>query len=220
MDKSSPSFVSLYPPSLPRCATCWLSVPAGPPGVGLLYGHLHGRTRLWRIRAHLSGPHERAGTPRAGRSPGAETAYVPNGTTLRQRREAGRLRQWGLESGGYILFLGRFSPEKNCDFLVRAYEQMDTPVKLVLAGGRSFRGIRPGAPPAPERSDSRSVSGEALDELLTNAMLFVLLLRSGRPFPGAARCHGSRCLRPGQRYPRESRTGRRVGLHLPAGRPE
>ena len=85
--------------------------------------------------------------------------------------------EMGLEFGAYILFLGRFSPEKNCDLLVQAYEQMDTPVKLVLAGGSSYsdgyvtqlRG---------HRSDRIAfldwVSGEALDELLTHAMLFVL----------------------------------------------
>jgi glycosyltransferase involved in cell wall biosynthesis len=106
-----------------------------------------------------------------------ETAYVPNGTTLRQRRAAARLQECGLEPGKYILFLGRFSVEKNCDLLIRAYEQMDTPVKLVLAGGSSHseaysRGLRQ------HQSDKVRildwVSGEALDELLTNAMLFVL----------------------------------------------
>jgi len=108
---------------------------------------------------------------------GAEPAYVPNGTSLRQRRAGGRLREWGLESGAYILFLGRFSPEKNCDLLIQAYEQMDTAVKLVLAGGSSHsdayvKRLRQ------HQSDRVRVldwvSGEALDELLTNAMLFVL----------------------------------------------
>jgi glycosyltransferase involved in cell wall biosynthesis len=108
---------------------------------------------------------------------GTETSYVPNGTTLRQRRMAGRLQEWGLVPGGYILFLGRFSPEKNCELLIQAYEQMNTPVKLVLAGGPSHsqayvRRLRQ------YQSDRIRVldwvSGEALDELLTNAMLFVL----------------------------------------------
>ena len=108
---------------------------------------------------------------------GRETEYVPNGTTLRPCHAAGRLHEWGVEAGGYILFLGRFSPEKNCDLLIRAYEQMDTPVKLVLAGGSSHseaytRQLRQ------HQSDKIRVldwvSGEALDELLTNAMLFVL----------------------------------------------
>ena len=108
---------------------------------------------------------------------GAEAVYVPNGTTLKQRREGSRLREWGLEPGSYILFLGRFSPEKNCDLLIQAYEQMDTPVRLVLAGGSSHsdayvKGLRQ------HQSDKVRildwVSGEALDELLTNAMIFVL----------------------------------------------
>ncbi len=108
---------------------------------------------------------------------GTETAYVPNGTTLRQRRTARRLQEWGLEPGGYILFLGRFSPEKNCELLMRAYEQMDTPVKLVLAGGSSHSDAY--AKRLRQHQSDRIrvldwVSGEALDELLTNAMLFVL----------------------------------------------
>lgn len=108
---------------------------------------------------------------------GTETAYVPNGTILRQRRAAGRLHDWGLEPGGYILFLGRFSPEKNCDLLIQAYEQMDTPVKLVLAGGSSHSEAYTKRLCQHQSDRVRVldwVSGEALDELLTNAMLFVL----------------------------------------------
>ena len=108
---------------------------------------------------------------------GAEPAYVPNGTSLRQRRAAGRLRQWDLESGRYILFLGRFSPEKNCDLLIRAYEQMDTPVKLVFAGGSSHSDAYANQLRQHQSDRIRVlewVSGDALDELLTNAMLSVL----------------------------------------------
>jgi glycosyltransferase involved in cell wall biosynthesis len=108
---------------------------------------------------------------------GAEPVYVPNGTTLRQRRKGERLRDWDLEPGKYILFLGRFSPEKNCDLLIRAYEQMDTPVKLVLAGGSSHSDRYAKKMRAHQSENIRIldwVSGEALDELLTNAMLFVL----------------------------------------------
>jgi len=48
--------------------------------------------------------------------------YVPNGTTVRQRRSTSRLSEWGLTAGKYILFLGRFSPEKNCHLLIEAFE--------------------------------------------------------------------------------------------------
>lgn len=108
---------------------------------------------------------------------GAQTIYVPNGTSLRRRVRTGHLDEWGLTPGGYILFLGRFSPEKNCDLLIDAYERIDTSVKLVLAGGSSHsdqyaNGLR-------ERQSNRIrvldwVSGDALEELLTNAMLLAL----------------------------------------------
>ncbi len=108
---------------------------------------------------------------------GAGTMYIPNGTELRERAPVRYLPQWGLQAGTYVLFLGRFSPEKNCDLLIRAFEGIETDVKLVLAGGSSHsdeyvRELR-------RHQNSRIVlldwvHGEALDELLTNAMLFVL----------------------------------------------
>lgn len=107
----------------------------------------------------------------------AQTTYVPNGTTLRKRSIDSGLAAWGLKSQQYILYLGRFSPEKNCHLLIDAYKKLQTTVKLVFAGG-------------PSHSDSYAaelrrhqsdrilfldwVSGAPFDTLLTNAMLFVL----------------------------------------------
>ena len=107
----------------------------------------------------------------------AETLYVPNGGVLRERRSPDKILDWGLSPGKYILFLGRFSPEKGCHLLVEAYEQLDTDIKLVMAGASSYcddysRQLRSHANERIMMLDW--VSGEALDELLTNAMLFVL----------------------------------------------
>jgi glycosyltransferase involved in cell wall biosynthesis len=107
----------------------------------------------------------------------AVTTYVPNGTMLRERRQPVHLKTWGLDPGRYILFLGRFSPEKNCELLIEAYKKLDTTVKLVLAGGSSYTDEY--ADRLRDHGDDRIcmldwVSGEALEELLTNAMLFVL----------------------------------------------
>jgi glycosyltransferase involved in cell wall biosynthesis len=108
---------------------------------------------------------------------GVETSYVPNGGLLRERRVPDKISDWGLEPGKYILFLGRFSPEKGCHVLVEAYEQLDTDVKLVMAGASSYcddysRRLRAHASERIKMLDW--VSGEDLDELLTNAMIFVL----------------------------------------------
>jgi glycosyltransferase involved in cell wall biosynthesis len=103
--------------------------------------------------------------------------YVPNGGVLRDRSEPRYTFEWGLEPGNYVLFLGRFSPEKGCHLLIDAFEQLDTDVKLVIAGGSSYcddysRRLRTHASDRIRILDW--ISGEALDELLTNAMIFVL----------------------------------------------
>ena len=108
---------------------------------------------------------------------GKEALYVPNGGVRRERKEPQKILEWALEPGKYVLFLGRFSPEKGCHLLVDAFEQVDADAKLVMAGASSYcdeysRELR-------EHAGERIrmlewVSGETLDELLTNAMIFVL----------------------------------------------
>jgi glycosyltransferase involved in cell wall biosynthesis len=108
---------------------------------------------------------------------GAETSYVPNGGLLRDRRLPEKILDLGLEPGKYVLFLGRFSPEKGCHLLIEAYETLNTNVALVMAGASSYcddysRQLRAHASVRVKMLDW--VSGEFLDELLTNAMIFVL----------------------------------------------
>jgi glycosyltransferase involved in cell wall biosynthesis len=107
----------------------------------------------------------------------AMTSYVPNGGVLRDRRSPDKILDYGLEPGNYILFLGRFSPEKGCHLLVEAHEQLNTGVTLVMAGASSYCGdysqqLRTRAGARVKILDW--VSGPFLDELLTNAMIFVL----------------------------------------------
>ena len=108
---------------------------------------------------------------------GIEAFYVPNGGVLRERCEPRKLLEWGIEPQNYALFLGRFSPEKGCHLLVEAFEQLDTDVKLVMAGASSYcdnysRELRTHASDSVRMLDW--VAGDTLDELLTNAMIFVL----------------------------------------------
>jgi len=108
---------------------------------------------------------------------GTEAFYVPNGGVMREWREPRKILEWGLDPGNYILFLGRFSPEKGCHLLVEAFEQLNTDVKLVMAGASSYcdaysKELRTHASGRIRMLDW--VSGETLDELITNAMIFVL----------------------------------------------
>ena len=108
---------------------------------------------------------------------GIEAFYVPNGGVLRERTQPRKILEFGIEPGNYVLFLGRFSPEKGCHLLVEAFEQIDTDAKLVMAGASSYcdeysRQLRTHASDRIRMLDW--VSGATLDELITNAMLFVL----------------------------------------------
>jgi glycosyltransferase involved in cell wall biosynthesis len=108
---------------------------------------------------------------------GVQTSFVPNGTLIRKRSSSSRIEDWGLESGKYILFLGRLSPEKNCHLLIEAYEKLKPATKLVVAGGSSYSDSYAARLRAHQSEQIRIldwVAGEALDELLTNACLFVL----------------------------------------------
>jgi glycosyltransferase involved in cell wall biosynthesis len=126
------------------------------------------QTRQWSCRALQS--HFREGYD-------AETHYIPNGAGLREPSQTERLLSWGIEKAQYVLFLGRFSPEKNCHLLVDAFERIDTSVKLVLAGGAASgdayaRELRRHACDRIRLLDY--VSGDDFEALLSNAMLFVL----------------------------------------------
>jgi glycosyltransferase involved in cell wall biosynthesis len=107
----------------------------------------------------------------------AATLYVPNGAVAIERREPRQILDWGLRPEQYILYLGRFSREKNCHLLMRAFEQAGLSCQLVLAGGAGYadayaQELRQHASEQVRLLDY--VAGDALAELLTNAMLFVL----------------------------------------------
>lgn len=106
-----------------------------------------------------------------------EAIYVPNGATFARRSSCSQLREWKLEPDKYVLFLGRFSPEKNCHLLINAFEMLDTDMMLVLAGGSSHSDAYVETLLQHKSDKIRFlpwVSGNALEELLSNAAVFVL----------------------------------------------
>ena len=88
-----------------------------------------------------------------------------------------KLVDWGLIPDNYVLFLGRFSPEKNCHLLINAFKNLRTDMKLVLAGGSSHSDSYETSLRRHESDQIRFlpwVSGDNLEELLSNAAVFVL----------------------------------------------
>jgi len=126
---------------------------------------------------------------------GREAVYIPNGVVpVEPPRSAKLIKDFGIEPGHYILFLGRLVPEKGCHDLIAAYLDSGIDLPLVVAGGSSHSdkyawelkrmaeagaradGTAGGSPgPAAGRVIfTGNVEGELLTQLSGHAGLFVL----------------------------------------------
>ena len=111
---------------------------------------------------------------------GRETKLIPNGVSLAAPRTAAVIKnEYGLEQNGYILYLGRITPEKGIHYLVEAYQQLATNKKLVIAGGVSdsdgyFSELKDMAEENSNIVFTGFVQGQMLEELYSNAYLYVL----------------------------------------------
>lgn len=111
---------------------------------------------------------------------GRETRFIPNGVNRPELRAARQIAaKFGLEKDSYILFLGRLVPEKGIRYLVEAFKKVKTDKMLVIAGGSSDTESFMEELKELAKSDERIlftgfVQGEILDELYSNAYLYIL----------------------------------------------
>jgi glycosyltransferase involved in cell wall biosynthesis len=62
--------------------------------------------------------------------------FIPYGSEVKEPpADDTILRKLGVTSGNYFLFVGRFIPDKGVHLLVKAFESVQTAMKLVLVGG-------------------------------------------------------------------------------------
>lgn len=115
---------------------------------------------------------------------GRQVIYIQNGVTIPEIVAPHDITQrWNLTGRDYLLFMGRFTPEKRVDWLIRAF--LDVPaadrgeLKLVLAGDSSgtdqyVSRLRKLAEGRQEIIFTGYVSGSVKQELLSNAFGYVL----------------------------------------------
>jgi glycosyltransferase involved in cell wall biosynthesis len=60
--------------------------------------------------------------------------YIPNGINEATPLKANLIKKLGAKENNYILFLGRISREKGIHHLIKAYQQLDTSMQLVIVG--------------------------------------------------------------------------------------
>lgn len=109
-----------------------------------------------------------------------EAVYIPNGIQNPVIRKPSVIKDlYGLEKESYILFLARIVPEKGLHYLIEAYNKINTDKKLVIAGDCKY------AEEYGEKIEKMCeenknivltgfVEGEALYELFSNAVIYVL----------------------------------------------
>lgn len=109
-----------------------------------------------------------------------DTTFIPNGVIKPQTREANIIKErYGLNKDEYICTLSRLTEEKGIHYLIEAYQQIKTDKKLVIAGDTSdtddyVKRLKEMAKDNPNIIFTGFVSGNLLDELYSNAYLYIL----------------------------------------------
>jgi len=115
---------------------------------------------------------------------GREVTYIPNGVNIPQRKLPGRIikEKYGLNGEDYLLWMGRLTPEKRVDWLIKAFKEIKGKIpnlKLVIAGGSSatdeyVRELKKLAENDKRIIFTGYIVGKEKEELLSNAFLFIL----------------------------------------------
>lgn len=109
-----------------------------------------------------------------------ETVFIPNGVNRPTLHSPQLIKEkYGLDKDEYILFLGRLVPEKGITYLVKAFREVTTDKKLVIAGGSSDTDTFMQELKKLAEGDDRIVftgfvQGQMLEELYSNAYVYTL----------------------------------------------
>ena len=108
-----------------------------------------------------------------------ETKFIPNGVNRPEIREVREIAKYGLEKDSYVLYLGRIVPEKGEHYLIKAWKEIETDKKLVIAGGISDtvgygKKLKDLAAGDDRIIFTGFVQGRMLEELYSNAFIYCL----------------------------------------------
>ncbi len=108
-----------------------------------------------------------------------ETVFIPNGINVKNGSSAiDQLEPLGLKPREFLLFANRIVPEKGGHDLIKAFNEIDTHMKLVIAGGARYQDTYYEELKSMANPDkvvfTGHASGDLLDQLFKHSYLFVL----------------------------------------------
>lgn len=108
-----------------------------------------------------------------------KSVYIPNGVEpVSPSSSTSYLNSIGIKPHNYVLAVGRITPEKGFEYLIRAMEIIPTEIKLVIAGGIDHKSDYykqlNNSTLGKRLIFTGYVDGEPLQELYAHARLFVL----------------------------------------------
>jgi len=110
---------------------------------------------------------------------GLQARYIPTGATVKEHTPAQLILEWGLQPRQYVLFASRLVREKGAHYLIPAFKKLQSSgMKLVIAGDAVGEEAYKAELRQMAGGDDRIlfpgfVEGQALDELFSNAALYV-----------------------------------------------
>lgn len=110
---------------------------------------------------------------------GRESIYIPTGINSPQLEEPNLIKQYGVNGDDYILFAARLVQEKGAHYLIEAYKDLRTDLKLVIAGDALHEEDYKSKLYKIAQGNKNIIftgfaTGKLLNELFSNCYLFVL----------------------------------------------
>jgi glycosyltransferase involved in cell wall biosynthesis len=108
---------------------------------------------------------------------GVNVYYLPTGINKVKLRGPQRILEYGLDKDNYIFFAARLVPDKGAHYLIDAFNEIKTDKKLVIAGDAAYETDYINK--IKQKANKNTlflgfVTGELLEELFSNAYLYVL----------------------------------------------
>jgi glycosyltransferase involved in cell wall biosynthesis len=116
---------------------------------------------------------------------GVDTEYIPYGGDMPAAEGTAILREYGLQSRGYLLLVGRLVPDNCIDHLVDAFERLRPDLQCVVVGDAPYeeRYIADLKRRGPHVRFTGYLFGEGYRELMQNAYAFVFCSEVGGTHP-------------------------------------